>query len=299
MKHDVGISFNSSNNKSAYMKKIQLGNTSEQISAIGQGTWGIKTWGSDEHYKKWCDALKIGVDAGMTMIDTAEFYGHGSSEKTVGKVIKQFDRDKLFIATKITPIHLYPKLIRRSCNRSLRRLDIKTIDLYQIHFPNPLSCLTKALRTLETLVDEGKIRYIGVSNFSPKRIEKAMGIMKSHEIVSNQIKISVESPNNMDKLYEFAKKNGVTLIAYSPFGHSGLKRLKPTLELALTTIADNHNVSKYQIALAWLINFEKTQAIPKSTSPSHIKANAAAAEIVLSSEEMNTINEQLDLNVRI
>lgn len=281
------------------MKKVQLGKTKETISVVGQGTWGIKTCGSDAHYQKWKDALKIGIDEGMTMIDTAEFYGHGSSERTVGEVIKEYDRDDLFIATKITPIHVFPSLIQRSCDRSLRKLGIDVIDLYQIHFPNPLSSIKNTLHEMERMIDDGKVRHIGVSNFSPKRLQKAMDSMKKYEIVSNQINISVEKPKNMEKHYELSQKLGYTIIAYSPFGHSGLKGLDDSLEQTLVEIGQKHNASKYQIALAWLINNKRVQAIPKSTSPSHIKANAAAADIILSEGEMKQINTKLGINVKV
>ena len=279
------------------MRKIELGKTGEKISVIGQGTWGISQRDNKDTLNNWKEALRVGISEGMNMIDTAEIYGWGTSEKLVGEVISEYNRDDLFIATKVAGMQYGYKSVLNACNNSLKKLNIKTIDLYQLHWPIGAGTIKGSLSACEQLVKEGKIRYIGVSNFSAKKVMKAKETLKSNEIVSNQIFISVTHPNVMknNKQLPMAKKEGVTLIAWSPFGHNGFKKLSPEINSTLEEIGKNKDITKYQVALSWLINHDRIMTIPKSTSPSHIKQNAASGDIVLTQEEMNKINKVLEI----
>ncbi|MHA1341004.1 MAG: aldo/keto reductase [Promethearchaeota archaeon] len=271
------------------MRQIELGKTGEKISIIGIGTWGIKRFKSKEFYQNWIDSIRYSIDLGMNMIDTAEIYGNGQSEKIVGQAIKIYDRDDLFIATKVFPHHYGYKGVKAAVNRSLTKLNLKYIDLIQLHWPNPLMRYKRTVKALEELVDEGKVRYIGVSNFGPKLCEKFRSILKKNELVSNQVQISVAHQRQIKRLHDYAIKNGITLIAWSPFGHRGFKKLPKKLESSINEIAQKRNLNKYQVMLSWLTSQERVQAIPKSTNKEHIKANVQTADIILTQDEINKI----------
>lgn len=277
------------------MRKIELGKSGENITIIGQGTWGIEKNQDDLYYKTWIDSLKAGIEHGTTMIDTAEVYGNGASEKTVGEAIKQFPRDNLFIASKVSGFHQRHDQVKKACDQSLKNLGIKTIDLYQVHWPNPFRRLSQTMKAMEELVEEGKIRYIGISNFPVWWMKKVRDNLKKNELVSNQIRISVMKPSAIKKQLPYAKKEGITLIAWSPLNRFGLKGIKPNLRSTLEKIGKDRNLSIHQVALAWLITHENIQAIPKAMHNEHAIENAAVGDIKLTESEMNTINKELKL----
>ena len=168
----------------------EFGNTSFKTSCIGMGTyydmrWIFKTYlGIYTGREQKEDAIKAGIDNGINLIDTAELY---RSEKIIAPVIKNYKRDELFLATKVFPTHLSPKSLERALNRSLKNLETDYVDLYQIHFPNPTIDLKKTLRTMERMIDSGKMKYIGLSNFSLNLLKRAQDILSKHEITSIQI----------------------------------------------------------------------------------------------------------------
>jgi len=269
------------------MRKVQLGKSGEQIPVLGQGTMGIKAGKDKEYYEKWKSSLRKGIELGMTHIDTAELYNRGTSEKTIGEVIKEYDRDDLFITSKLFPKHLGSKSMTKACNKSLERLDIKYLDLYLVHFPSfVFSKIEKHMRVMEQLLNEGKIRYIGVSNYSINQFKKGQESLKKAEIVANQLHANIRSQKHIHNSLPYYKKEGVILTAYSPLGHRGYTNLKGDLRKKLDHVAKLHNASIQQIALAWLINHENVIAIPKAFQIQHIEANAAAADIELSAEEI-------------
>ena len=154
--------------------------------------WGIKGGKSIEYYEKWKASLRKGIDLGMTHIDTAELYNFGNSEKVIGEVMKEYDRDDLFITSKLFPMHLGYKAMIKACNKSLERLDIKYLDLYLVHFPSFIfSKIEKHMKLMEQLLNEGKIRYIGVSNFSVDQFKRGQEYLKKTEIVANQLRANI------------------------------------------------------------------------------------------------------------
>jgi diketogulonate reductase-like aldo/keto reductase len=270
------------------MRKIELGKSGEHLTIMGIGTWGVKSFKSKSYYDVWINAIQTGVNEGMTLIDTAELYGNGTSERIVGKSIKAFNRDDLFIATKIFPHHFGYSGVKKAIDRSLKKLDISTIDLIQLHWPNPLGLYKKTIMALEEAVKDGKVRYIGVSNFTRGMLLKFRDMLKNNDLVSNQIQMSVVHQNGIRKQHDFAAKEKITLIAWSPLGHFGFKSVPDQLNNAIKEIAGKRNISWHQTALSWLTS-QEVIAIPKSTTPSHIKANATAADIILSKEEIESI----------
>jgi len=269
------------------MRKVQLRKTGEQIPVLGQGTMGIKGGKDKEYYEAWKNSLRKGIELGMTHIDTAELYNFGTSERIIGDVIKEYDRDDLFITSKLFPKHIGYNSMIKACTKSLERLNIKYLDLYLVHFPSfVFSKIKKHMRVMEQLLDDGKIRYIGVSNYSVDQFKEAEGLLKKSEIVANQLRVNIKSQKHIHNSLPYYKKEGVILTAYSPLGHRGYTNLKGDFKEKLEGVATSHNASIQQIALAWLINHENVIAIPKAFQIEHIEANAAAADIKLTEAEL-------------
>ena len=153
---------------------------------------GFKSGKDKEYYEKWKMSLRKGIELGMTHIDTAELYNFGASERTIGKVIKEYDRDDVFITSKLFPRHIGYDSMIKACNKSLERLDTKYLDLYLVHFPSlGFSKIKKHMRVMEQLLNEGKIRYIGVSNYSVDQFKEGQEHLKKAEIVTNQLRINI------------------------------------------------------------------------------------------------------------
>ncbi len=271
------------------MKKIELGKTREKIPILGQGTWGIKKLRNKKYYEDWRASIRKGIELGITHIDTAEIYGAGTSEKIVGQVISEYNRDDLFITTKLFPMHLRYKAMKNAANKSLKRLGIKEIDLYLIHWPSPFISIKTQMRILEDLVNKGKVRYIGVSNFSVDQFIQAQSYLKSIELVNNQIPINISRQKHIEESLYFYQNEGITVTAYSPLGHNGFHKLNGELKEKLETVAKSHEVTIQQIAIAWLINHQNIITIPKAFNLEHMEANAKAAEIVLSEKEIRLL----------
>ncbi|NHJ25729.1 MAG: aldo/keto reductase [Candidatus Lokiarchaeota archaeon] len=273
------------------MKKIELGKTGEMIPIIGQGTWGIKSFKGREYYENWKKSLRRGIELGMTHIDTAEFYGHGTSEKVVGEIISEYNRDELFITSKLFPMHLSYNSMKKAANKSLTRLGIEYFDLYLIHWPSPFISIKKQMNVMEDLVGEGKTRYIGVSNFSVKQFKEAQQYLKETKLVTNQLLANISKQDHIHNSLPYYCENNVILTAYSPLGHRGFNSLKKDdLIEKLQKVAKNHNAAIQQIAIAWLINHENVITIPKAFKVEHVESNAKAAEIMLTKEEVEVLD---------
>ncbi|MFX1451582.1 MAG: aldo/keto reductase [Promethearchaeota archaeon] len=299
------------------MKYVELGKNKEKVSAIGLGTWqfGTKGWGYGKEFDKFTaiNIINLAIDNGVNLIDTAEMYGDGMSEKIIGEAIKDRQRDEVFIATKVAPYNTGYRTLKRSCDRSLNKLGIKTIDLYQIHWPNPLLSTRRTIKALDELVDEGKIRYIGVSNFSIGRLKKAQELTK-HEIVSNQVSYSLANLKVEEKLLPYCKESGVKIIGYSPlaqglltgkytpenplkslgvrrinnlFSPTNLKKAMPLIN-NLKEIGEKYNRTAAQISLNYLISDDSVIAIPGAKNEKQLMSNIGAADFEL---ERNDIEE--------
>jgi len=273
------------------MRLVELDKTKEKLPVIGQGTWGIKARKSKDYYNQWKKSLIHGLELGMTHIDTAEVYGLGTAEQIVGEVIAEFGRDNVFVTSKLLPTHFRLSQMKKAAEKSLKRLNLKYFDLYLIHYPIPFIPIKRNMKLLEELLSEGKTRYIGVSNFSIKKFQKAQEYLKKVELVNNQIRINVAQQKNIRDSLLFYQKQGVTVTAYSPLGHKGLINLDIELRKKLEKIAQKHNATIHQIALAWLVNIKGVITISKAFQLKHVEENAAAGEIILSPEEMSLISE--------
>jgi hypothetical protein len=258
-------------NQSDFMEYKELGRTGEKIPVLGLGTWEMSLEKNNA-----VKAIEFAIKEGMNLIDTAEIY---DTEDIVGEAIQSFKRDDVFIATKVSPNHFRYNDVIRACDASLKRLGIKQIDLYQLHWPNPKIPIEETMKAMEKLVEEGKIRYIGVSNFSVQEMIEAQEALSKNEIVSNQVEYSllvryVEKEGILD----FCKKEKITLIAYRPLVKGKIFTLPENSEIfkILKKLSEKYNKTISQIALNWLISKQRVVAIPKSVNIEHIKENLGA-----------------------
>jgi diketogulonate reductase-like aldo/keto reductase len=275
------------------MRKIELAKTGEMIPVVGQGLWGVKRrkgfFKGSSYYENIKSAIKKGIELGMKHIDTAELYGFGKAESLLGDIIQDYSRDELFITSKLFPMHFSLKSMKKAANKSLKRLGIDYLDLYLIHWPSNLISIEKEMNVLESLVKEGKTRYIGVSNFSIKQFEEAQTSLKKEELVNNQVQINITKQEFIHKSLSYFQNKGITVTAYSPLSHKGYTSLKGNIREKLEKLANKHNASIQQIAIAWLINHENIITIPKAFNNDHVIDNANAADLVLSKEELESL----------
>ena len=265
------------------MKLKELGRTGEKLPAIGIGTWKL---GAER--QKEIDGIRYSISNDAAFVDTAEMYG---TEELVGEAIKG---SKAFVATKVSPHNFHKEDVIKACNASLMRLGIKQIDLYQLHWPNKSIPIAETMAAMKQLVDEGKIRYIGVSNFSVKELEEAQEALKSNDIVSNQIEYSILVRNPEKGLSRYMADNHITLIAYSPLARGAIfaKRYAPVSAM-LSEIGEKYGISASQGALAWLVSKPNVVAIPKASNPEHAKQNVESGSINLSEEDIAKIGSFL------
>lgn len=284
------------------MEYRKLGKTREKIAVIGLGTWGIGGGMSPDYSadRQAIEAIRCAVRLGMNHIDTAEIYGGGHSEELIGEAIKEFRRDGVFIASKVWHTNLRYDDVLRACERSLKRLQTNYIDLYYIHWPNPSIPLSETMRALEKLHDEGKIRYIGVSNFTVSLVEEAQSYLSHADIVANQVEYSLYERSIEKDLMPYCSKAGITVVAYSPLGQGRLHR---ELRLSrwsrrirvLCEIAEKYSKTPIQVALNWVIWHEYVITIPKSIKKEHLEENAGAAGWKLSEMDYKLLANAWDL----
>ncbi|NJE25224.1 aldo/keto reductase [Thermococcus sp. MV5] len=259
----------------------------DKVTAIGMGTWGVGGWESPNYSmdEENVEALRYGLELGMNLIDTAEFYASGHSEELVGEAIKEFKREDIFIVSKIWPIHFGDESAKRAARASAKRLGTY-IDLYLLHWPiDDFKRIKETLHALEELVDEGVIRYIGVSNFDLNLLKRAQEVMKKYEIVVNQVKYSLRDRRPEESgLLEYMRREKITLMAYTPLEKGSLARNR-----CLSEMGAKYGKTAAQIALNWVIWKENVIAIPKATSKVHIKENFGAMGWRLSREDYEAL----------
>lgn len=280
------------------MKYREFAKTGFKLSEIGMGTYYDPSWimfsklfGVRRNKDRFLDALKIGLDGGINLIDTAEIYG---SEPIVAQAIKGRKRDELFIATKVFPMHLSYDSVIKACNKSLKSLDTGYIDLYQIHFPSRRVPIHETMRAMEKLVDEGKIRYIGVSNFSLKQMIEAEEALSKYELSSTQMNYSLNHRNIEADIIPHCKENRISVLAYYPVAHGKLSNSGNWQGDSLSSVLSRNNGKTYaQIALNWLITKnELVFPIPRASNPDHVRENVEVSGWNLSEDDMKTIESQ-------
>ncbi len=256
-----------------------------RVPKIGFGTWKIGGGNSaDPSLDGWSlAALRSALALGYTHFDTAEIYARGHSEELTGQAVREtgVDRASLIITSKVSSANLGYRSVLDACAGSLRRLGMDYLDLYLIHWPPPAMPLEDTFRALNQLVEEGKVRHIGVSNFDVPLLRRSQTLCAT-PILTNQVPYSLGDRSYVKNgMLAYCQANDILLTAYSPVEQGGLK-----VNAALQSIADAHNATVQQIALAWLVQQKRVITIPMSGNPKHQADNLAAGEIVLSEEEM-------------
>ncbi len=256
-----------------------------QIPKLGFGTWRIGGQSSSDPAQDESSlaALHSALALGYTHFDTAEGYAGGHAEELLGQAIResQLPREQLFITTKVAPSHLNYTDVLHSCEHSLRRLGMAYVDLYLIHWPQVGMQLADTFRALNQLVQEGKVRNLGVSNFNLKLLKQAAALSET-PLLTDQVPYSVPDRKYVDNgVLAYCQQNDILLTAYTPVKHRFVKGNK-----ALQAIAQAREKTPYQIALAWLTTQPRVITIPMSANPQHQAENLQAADLVLSAEEM-------------
>ncbi|MBI1978932.1 MAG: aldo/keto reductase [Candidatus Aenigmarchaeota archaeon] len=260
-----------------------------KIPVVGLGTWGMGGGTFPNHFtdKRSIAALRHGIKLGMTHIDTAEMYANGHTEEVVSEAIKPFDREKLFITSKVLPRNFRYNDVIEAAKRSLKRLKIKQMDLYLLHWPNPDIPLKETMRAMEYLLEQELTKFIGVSNFSVEEMKEAQSYLDGAKIVTNQVEYSLLEREPEKELIPFCRKNKIIFTAYSPLGHGKLVKKKILL---LGVLSKKYNKTPAQIALNWLISKDSVITIPKASNINHVEENAGAVGWKLEKSDM----EQLD-----
>jgi diketogulonate reductase-like aldo/keto reductase len=275
------------------MEFKELGKSGRKVAVLGLGTWGIggfstRHLGGDERSIR---ALRLGLELEMRFIDTAEAYAGGHSEEVVARAVKS-QRDKVFIATKVSPEHLHYDDVIRSCESSLRRLETVYVDLYQVHWPNESIPIAETMRAMERLAAEGKIRHIGVSNFSVQQTREAQDALSQNTLASNQVEYSLLDRSIETGLLEYAEKAHITIIAYSPIARGRIPQGRQGDQWqTLDDIASKYGKTRTQVALNWLIAREPVVVIPKAASLDHVRENAGAAGWEMSKQDHDRLSE--------
>jgi diketogulonate reductase-like aldo/keto reductase len=244
-------------------------------------TYGLGTWMMGESEKKRAGevaAIKLGLDLGITLIDTAEMYGDGEAENIVGDAIAG-RRDELFIVSKVLPENASRKDTIAACERSLKRLRTDRIDLYLLHWrgSTPLSHTLKAFAELQ---HSGKIRHWGVSNFDTDDMEELVTLPGGEKCATNQVLYNLKRRRIEYDLVPFCRARKIPVMAYSPIEQGRLLGIS-----VLQTVAGRHGATPAQVALAWLLSQEGTIVIPKATDPKHARDNIAALDLRLTAED--------------
>jgi aryl-alcohol dehydrogenase-like predicted oxidoreductase len=292
------------------------------VAPLGVGAWAWGTtrlWGYGKEYNR-IDvgrAFRASMAEGVTLVDTAEMYGNGASERIIGEILREGGFDGMpLIATKFAPLpyRFSAKSLLNAVDRSLKRLGLETIDLYQIHFPNPVFKINSLMDALAETVKAGKVRRVGVSNYSADQMQRAHDRLASHgvSLASNQVEYSLlQRAPETNGVLEACRDLGVTLIAYSPiaqglltgkyapagdrpvgivrrmgraFGEQNLKKIEPVINL-LREIGEAHDKQPAQVALNWLIRQRSTFPIPGAKNERQARQNAGALGWEMTGEE--------------
>ena len=260
----------------------------EKIPVIGQGTWGLGggMTRDDSLDEMALQAIRNAIELGYTHIDTAEMYGRGHAEELVGQVIGDFKREDLFITSKVWKITMYYKNTLRALESSLLRLVTDYLDLYLIHRPNREIPLDETFRALNQLVEQGKVKYLGVSNFNLEQLKRAQALSAS-PLVTNQVPYNLHKRTYVDNgVLEYCQENNILLTAYSPIDRGYLLEDPKVKE-----IAEKYAATSSQVALNWLIRQPKVIALPMSTKREHLQENLGALDLKISQEDIKKLDQ--------
>lgn len=264
---------------------VQIGKQS--VHPIGIGTWNIGNHKKDEASE--IAAIQAGIEAGAQVIDTAEMYADGGAEKRIGKAIQGYDRNQLYLISKVLPENASRRQLPRSLERSLDNLQVERLDLYLLHWKSSVP-LQETVETLEEMRQSGKIKAWGVSNFDKADLQKLGQLEYGKNCMANQVKYNLIDRGLEYDLLPYMESQQLSFMAYSPIFKGNISRFSNQQITVLETLADRHRASIYQIMLAWVIRNGKTIAIPKTAHVQHMIDNIAAVNIDLNSEDCRALD---------
>jgi diketogulonate reductase-like aldo/keto reductase len=259
-----------------------------RIPVIGQGTWGLgggmtPDTSNDEMAT---NVIRTAIELGYTHIDTAEMYGGGHTEELVGQVIADFNREDLFLTSKAWKLTMNHEDVLTAFEGSLRRLGTDYLDLYLIHRPNRDIPLRETFRALNTLVEQGKVRYLGVSNFDLDQLSRAQAHCDV-TLATNQVPYHLHNRNYVvNGVLEYCQNNNILVTAYSPIDRGYLVDDPTVIEIAL-----KYNATPAQVAINWLIRQPKVIALPMSTKRAHLEENLGALDLELSPSDLELLDQ--------
>ncbi len=264
------------------LELVKIGDV--KVSGIGLGTYGTGGKSSPDYKNDHDDieSIKYAVKNGINLIDTAEYYGDGHSEELVGKAIKDFNRNEIFIISKVWSTHLHYDDVIRSAKASLKRLSTDYIDLYLIHWPNPKIPVKETLNAMDELLEMGLIKNIGVSNFDIAGLMDAMNNIKTGKIIADEVEYNLENYYIEDDLIPFCERNNIKVIGYSPLNHGRISK-------KIDYVSKSLGMSKIQCSLAYLK--KKSIPIPKASKISHINDIITSLNIDLGENEYSKIRD--------
>jgi diketogulonate reductase-like aldo/keto reductase len=253
----------------------------EAVPVLGQGTWNMAE--GKRPVREEIAALRLGLDLGMTLIDTAEMYADGGAEELTGQALAG-RRDEVFLVSKVLPGHATRRATVAACEASLRRLATDRIDLYLLHWRGGTP-LAETLEAFQHLTAAGKIRHWGVSNLDLSDMEELVALPGGDAVATNQVLYNLTRRGIEYDLLPWCRKRGLPIMAYSPIEQGRMLR-----NPALHEVAERHRATAAQVALAWLLRQDGVIAIPKASTPEHVRENRAALDITLTPADLATLD---------
>jgi diketogulonate reductase-like aldo/keto reductase len=256
------------------MKRLLLPSGSE-MPVLGQGTWNM---GEDPAARRdEVAALRLGLELGMTLIDTAEMYGEGGAEEVVGEAIAG-RRDEVFLVSKVYPHNADRRGVQAACERSLRRMKTERIDLYLLHWRGNVP-LEETLEAFARLREQGKIGDFGVSNFDLDDMLEAAALPGGDLVATDQVLYNLSQRGVEWELLPWCRERRIPVMAYSPLESNPQEQAGMLGNPQLTAVARRHGVTPAQVALAWLLRQDEVAVIPKAVQPQHVRDNRAALDL--------------------
>jgi len=271
------------------MFKRKFGWTKIDISVIGQGTWMIEGTNHRDTYNLAIESLQLGLDLGMNHIDTAEMYGNGMVEEIVGQAIAG-RRDEVFLVSKVLPSNASYYDTLRACERSLKRLKTDWLDMYLLHWPSTNHPIYETMRAMETLVKEGLVKFIGVSNFDLEHLKEAERVLQNERIACNQVMYNLNSRGIEKSLLPYCNRKGISVVGYAPFGHGNFPSSNSDGGQVLVKIAERHQKTPHQVVLNFIVNHINIFTIPKTSRPQRVKENSDSVGWNLTKDDIVDIN---------
>lgn len=251
------------------------------IAVLGQGTWNMGEDPVEKHRE--ADALRLGLDLGLRLIDTAEMYGDGGAEQVVAAALA-VRRDEAFIVSKVYPHNAGRRAVQQACERSLRRLNTDRIDVYLLHWRGDVP-LAETFEGFAALKAAGKIVDYGVSNFDRDDMQEAHATVGGAALAVNQVLYNLARRGVEWDLLPWCRQHGMPLMAYSPLEQGGMLGVA-----TLRAVASLRGATPAQVALAWLLRQSGVVAIPKAVSARHVRENAAALQLQLEPEDLDALD---------